>query len=304
MSSRGCRSPTRSTDEGFPAGATTTQTVTITSASFIHAGDARYFYRVIARNHTTSCDVSSQPSNTASVLVTNVPLPPMSTLPVVGSTPGAFGSYFKTSVQLYNPKSATLSGKFVFHSQGVSGAANDPSLTFAIAPGKTLTYADLLPAIGIASGLGSVDVIGDLDFGLPVSLVRVFNDGGAAGTTGFAEEQVVGADALGAGSVGVLLAPSDLQKFRLAIGTRTLDQGVTMTITVRNADGGEVKSVTRSYGPTYFAQIGASVLFDGYTLAGGESITFAVTSGSAFVYGATTDNTTNDPSVQFARRLP
>ncbi|MEA2570705.1 MAG: hypothetical protein QOI24_2706 [Acidobacteriota bacterium] len=292
-----------STDENFPAGATTTQTITITSASFTRAGDARYFYRVVARNHTATCDVSSQPSNTASVLVTNVPLPPMSLLPVVGSTPGAFGSYFKTSMQLYNPKSATLSGKLVFHSQRVSGAANDPSLTFAIAPGKTVTYADLLPAMGVASGLGSVDVIGDLDSGLPVSLVRVFNDGGAAGTTGFAEEQMMAAEALQPGSVGVLLAPSDVEKFRLAIGIRTLDRGVMMTITVRNADGIEVKSVTRGYDPTYFAQLGVPELLDGYTLAGGESITFAVISGSAFVYGATTDNITNDPSVQFARRF-
>jgi hypothetical protein len=133
--------------------------------------------------------------------------------------------------------------------------------------------------------------------------VRVFNDGGAAGTTGLAEEQMMAAEALQPGSVGVLLAPSDMEKFRLAIGIRTLDRGVMMTITVRNAEGIEVKSVTRGYDPTYFAQPGVPELLDGYTLAGGESLTFAVTSGSAFVYGATTDNITNDPSVQFARRF-
>ena len=44
-------------------------------------------------------------------------------------------------------------------------------------------------------------------------------------------------------------------------------------------------------------------LLDGYALTGGETISFDVTSGSAFIYGATTDNTTNDPSVQFARRI-
>jgi hypothetical protein len=238
------------------------------------------------------------------VLVSAVPLPQTSVLAVVGSTPGAFGSYFKTSVQLYNPKSATLTGKLVFHSQNVSGSAADPALAYAIAPGKTLFYADLLPAMGVASGLGSVDIIGDIGTALPVSLVRVFNDGGAAGTAGLVEEQLAPADALQAGSTGVLLGPADVQKFRLTIGVRTLDQPAKITITVRDTDGAELKSVTRSYDPTFFAQVPVSMMLDGYNLAGGESLSFAVTAGSAFVYGATTDNTTNDPSIQFARRVP
>jgi hypothetical protein len=44
-------------------------------------------------------------------------------------------------------------------------------------------------------------------------------------------------------------------------------------------------------------------MLDGYVLTGGETITFDVTGGAAFVYGSTTDNTTNDPSVQLARRI-
>jgi hypothetical protein len=293
-----------STDANFAAGATTSRSVTLASASFTHPGGTRYYYRVAARNHAATCDVSSQPSNTVSVLVSAVPLPPMSVLAVAGSTPGAFGSYFKTSVQLYNPKSTTLTGKLVFHTQGVSGSGADPALAYAIAPGKTLVYADLLPAMGVASGLGSVDLIGDLGTTLPVSLVRVFNDGGAAGTTGLVEDQLAPAEALQAGSSGVLLAPADVQKFRLQIGVRTLDQKTTIAITVRDADGRELKSVARSYDPTFFAQVPAATILDGFNLAGGESLTFTVTAGSAFVYGATTDNTTNDPSLQFARRVP
>jgi hypothetical protein len=45
------------------------------------------------------------------------------------------------------------------------------------------------------------------------------------------------------------------------------------------------------------------VILDGYVLIGGETITVQMTSGSAFVYGSTTDNTTQDPSVQFARKI-
>ena len=44
-------------------------------------------------------------------------------------------------------------------------------------------------------------------------------------------------------------------------------------------------------------------MLEGYALVGGETITIQITSGSAFIYGSTTDNTTQDPSVQFAKRV-
>ena len=100
-----------------------------------------------------------------------------------------------------------------------------------------------------------------------------------------------------------MIAPADVHQFRLNIGIRTLDQGVTMTVTVRDQNGATVKSVTKTFGATFFTQVGSATFLDGYTLAGGESISFEITSGSAFIYGATTDNTTNDPSVQFARKF-
>ena len=58
----------------------------------------------------------------------------------------------------------------------------------------------------------------------------------------------------------------------------------------------------KASGVTFFAQTGSAVFLDGYAITGGETISFEVTAGSAFVYGSTTDNVTNDPSVQFARR--
>jgi len=64
-----------------------------------------------------------------------------------------------------------------------------------------------------------------------------------------------------------------------------------------------VKTTTKSYAPTFFTQISSAQMLDGYALTSGETITFEVTGGAAFVYGSTTDNTTNDPSVQFARRI-
>jgi len=292
------------TDAAFTAA--TTQTVATTSASYSHASsaDVRYYYRVRARNHAGSCDLTSSSSTAISVLITAIPVPVvMRVFPAVGSAPGANGSYFKTSLQLYNPKITAVSGKIVFHKQGVAGSSSDPSLAYSIPPGKTLSFADLLPAMGIDSGVGSADLIADTTSALPVALARIFNDGGAAGTTGLALDALPTEEALQQGSSGVLLAPSDLQKFRLNIGVRTLDQKVTMTVTVRDRDGLVVKTLPQSFDATFFKQFSSAELLDGFALTGGETITFELTAGSAFIYGATTDNVTNDPSVQFARRI-
>jgi hypothetical protein len=289
-----------STDANFLT--VTSTNVTTTSASFTHAAANRYYYRVRARNQSSGCNVASFFSNTVSVLVSVAPVPQTRILPVVGSVPGNFGAYFKTSVQLYNPKSSAVSGKIVFHTQAVSGSSADPSLAYSIPAGKSLSYADLLPAMGIASGLGSADVIADAGSPFPVLLARVFNDAGAAGTTGLALEPMAASDALQNGETGVLIAPADT-RFRLNIGVRTLEQGVGFNLTVRNKDGVVVKTTSKSYGPTFFRQIGSTEILDGYVLAGGETITIQITSGSAFVYGSTTDNTTQDPSVQFAKKV-
>jgi len=292
------------------SGATST-TTTNTSATFAHSvsSDTRYYYRVTARNRSTGCDVSSAASDAVSILVQAPPKPPPGVvltryLAVAGSTPGSLGSFFKTSVQLYNPTDSTISGKLVFHTLGTSGSDSDPSLTYSLAPRKTITYADLLPAMGLGNGLGTVDMISDVGSALPVALVRVFNDAGAAGTSGLTEEALPAEAALHAGDTGVLQAPADVSKFRLNIGVRTLTDGANVTFTVRDKDGVVVKTVSgKNFDPTFFTQVGASSMLDGYALTGGETITIAVNSGSLFIYGATTDNVTQDPSVQFAERV-
>jgi hypothetical protein len=238
-----------------------------------------------------------------SVLVSVTPVPQTHYFPVVGSTPGSNGANFKTAVQLFNPKTTTISGKIVFHTQNASGTAGDPSLVYSIAAGKTMLYPDLLPAMGVPSGLGSADLIADAGSPFPVTLVRVFNDAGTAGTTGLAEEEMAASDALQNGETAALLAPPDFQRFRLNIGVRTLDQGVAFTLTVRDKSGVVVKTTSKSYGPNFFIQSGSATMLDGYALTGEETISIAISSGSAFIYGSTTDNTTQDPSVQFARKI-
>jgi hypothetical protein len=229
-------------------------------------------------------------------------------LPVVGSTAGGFGSHFVTSLQLANGHSdAPVVGRAVFHPAGAPAGDNDPAISFSIDPQKSFSYPDLVAAFG-RTGLGSVDIyVQSGSAPAPTMVTRVFNDAGAAGTNGFAEDAInavptssPGERVLTANTTALLITPVDPARTRYNIGVRTFFAGVAFTATLRNADGSVAASVTKSYLPMYFEQVDATSFFGGVPVSGNQTITINVTLGSAVIYGATTDNVTNDPSVQFA----
>ena len=225
-------------------------------------------------------------------------------IPAAGSTPGNFGSFFRTGVQLTNPWISTVSGRFVYHPAGVSGTSGDPILNFTVAPGATISYADLVQTMG-QSGLGSLDVVVAAGESLPVIVARVYNDAGTSGTSGFTEEAMDPSGQnesrlLFAGSTSILIAPPDAADLRFNVGVRSLLSGAVVTFRQRDASGAVIRSVTKTYGPTFYEQQPASTLLGG-PIGADDSIEISVSGGSAFIYGATIDNTTNDPSIQFAR---
>ncbi len=229
-------------------------------------------------------------------------------LPAVASTPGAGGSFFKTSLQLFNPYAAPLSGKLVFHPFGVQGSNADPSMSFNLSSGQSVAYDDVVVAMGQA-GLGTLDINVPNASAPPIIVARVFNDGGDSGTSGFTEE-AVGPSESGSGSrvlkpntVGYLVVPPDLTAFRFNIGIRTLAAGVSVSIFVQNADGNATFFTQKSIGANMIVQQEGSA-FLGTPLPPGGTLRLQVQAGAAIIYGATADNTTQDPSLQYARVTP
>jgi hypothetical protein len=221
-------------------------------------------------------------------------------LAVAGSTPGN-GTYFRTRIQIYNPRTAPISGKFVFHTQSVSGKASDPSLSYTLNAGQTIDYADLLPAMGIASGLGSIDIMTTPGDPVPVMSARIFSDAGVNGSAGFFIEPLGPDTALQAGESGVIIAPADPAAARLNLGVRSLETGASFLITVRSKNGAVRNTVNKTYGSTFFEQVNANS-YAGVILDASDTITFTMISGKAIIYGSQTDNKTQDPSVQYAKR--
>lgn len=226
-------------------------------------------------------------------------------VPVVVSIPGVPPSIFKTGFQMHNPTALTFAGRLVFHPQGAAGSGADPSFTFSLEAGQTQSFDDLLPAMGLnGPRIGSLDIVMPAGAPAPVVAARVFNDGGAAGTTGFTMGAASSDSILGAGDHGVLFAPADTDRFRMNIGVRSGSSGAAMTVTRRNAAGTVVQTLTKSYPPNFFEQISGVEFLAGAPFGANDSITIEVTSGSAIVYGATADNATQDPSIQFATKAP
>jgi hypothetical protein len=229
-------------------------------------------------------------------------------VPVVGSTPGNFGSFFRTSLQFRNGGGSDLTGRLVFHPTGRSAQSSDPSISFTLPSDHTMSWTDVVGEMGI-TGLGTLDLLLPPASSSPVVITRVYNDAGAAGTSGFSEDAVdptergSGSPVLTGGTTGILVAPEDLTKFRFNIGIRTLSSGVGFTLWIRRADGSTAHGELRSYDPNFFEQFSADD-FAGVAIQANDSIEIVVERGSAIVYGATTDNTTNDPTFQYARVVP
>jgi hypothetical protein len=220
--------------------------------------------------------------------------------PAAGAVQGS-SAFFRTSLQLLNPTTTTITGNLVFHKQLQSASPGDPSLAFTLAVGQVISYLDVITSMG-TSGLGSLDIVTN-GGNAPIASARVFSDNGSVlGTSGFSLEGVSPNDALDYFSRGILLIPSDLTNFRMNIGVRTLDTGATLDVATFDSTGALRGTRTLpAYGPNVFDQMPAAT-FTGTTLPAGGwiVITFNVFGGRAFVYSSVIDNRTSDSTFRLA----
>jgi hypothetical protein len=220
-------------------------------------------------------------------------------IPVVGTVAGNFGSQFRTVIQLSNPTSATVNGKLVFHPINAAGSSSDPSTSFTLTARETELLHSTETIFGVP-GVGSIDVITS-GTAPPLIATRVFNDAGAAGTTGFAEDAVAVRDAIGVDQSAFIALPEDVTNFRMNVGVRTLSSGATLAITVNDRSGAPVASKVLTLGADLLRQMTVQD-FTGTPATIDASIVVKVTAGSAIIYSTITDNRTNDSALKYASR--
>jgi hypothetical protein len=212
-------------------------------------------------------------------------------LPVVGSTPGAFGGKFKTSLVM-RPLSITQRGRIVFHPTGRVATDADPSIPYAFSEMKPLIFEDVVAAMGQA-GIGSLDIIPDEDApsSMPIIEARIYNDT-TIGTFGTVVMPAYPFDYLHPQPMEVVIPESDAS--RVSIGFRTLTD-TKMRIFVESAEGVLLSFHDVSY-PAGWMQMTSPRDFVGKALAKGQVVTVAFT-GSVIPFYTVTDNSTNDSTL-------
>lgn len=243
---------------------------------------------------------------------------PNASFPVVGSSGGALGSFFRTAFQLSNITGVPIDVRLVFRPAGTPATLSDPTYVLHLGPRETRSYTDIVETMG-QTGLGSLDLYVDNVEGVPQIVTRVYNDAGPAGTTGFTEPVVLsyyhGLDTLN--RIDYLLVPGDPDRYRFNIGIRTyscpiffptssdcaaLYPSVDLLINVFDASGNLVRTLQKHFPNDLFLQQPAADFLEG-PIGPNYSIQIFSGNGLAVMYGATADNTTQDSSAQFTKIL-
>ena len=211
-------------------------------------------------------------------------------LPVVGSTPGAFGGQFRTSLELRG--AANEKGRIVFHPAGRVAADSDPSIPYSFIDTRVMTFDDIVAAMG-QSGIGSLELIPDADSvdRIPQTQVRLYNDT-SLGTFGTFTEPKRPYDYLR--HSGFQLRMPDA-RFRVNIGIRTLTE-TRVSVVFQRADGRLDGLFNRTFPAGWTEMTAASDFLGGKALEPGHLLTIAI-EGSAIPFYTITENRTNDPTL-------
>lgn len=220
-----------------------------------------------------------------------------SIIPLVGSTRGAGGSLFKTSLRLRATR-ANQRGTLVFHPANVPASNNDPRIPYHLPTSTSvLEWDDVVAEFGVA-GIGSIDIVpagAENGWTVPAADVRLFNVA-TNGTYGAAGVQTQAGDFL-LDSIDPLtemtvVVPSSELRVNLAIRTFDAARG---TIEVRR-DGTRltIRPVETDRETLIF---NSANNLTGVTLEPGDVIIIRMTEGGGIPMYTLTDNRTNDPSL-------
>jgi hypothetical protein len=209
--------------------------------------DLPVVYRVVATNFA---DPSDSCYGEAIVKVHADPeldrLTRRAVVPVVGTTGGLNGSFFKTSLKMIGNE--TLHGRLVFHPIFQERKDSDPSIPYDFSAGDVLVFDDLMAAFGLF-GVGSLDIVPEgTNQQVPVAETRIYNQS-ADGTFGTMEPMIMPAQFFGferaieetspGASVDV---PGISEGTRVNLGVLGFEH-CTFAITITHADGTRSASV-------------------------------------------------------------
>jgi hypothetical protein len=223
-------------------------------------------------------------------------------VPVAGSTPGANGALFRTSLRLTSTFSGQR-GRIIFHRfGGTYPSNNDPFLTYNFGRGTEteVFYSDVVAAMG-QTGLGYLEITPDENTTgvMPRVETRVYNDS-PGGTFGGFVEAVNPVDYLGSSLVPIYTPDA---RFRVNVGI--IAMGPTYGIlTGMTKEGLTLGNKQIALEPGVAIMFGAREVLGADTQPGAIMKFVSLNGSSAILFYTYTDNTTNDPQVFVPAKQP
>jgi hypothetical protein len=254
-------------------------------------------YRVTAIGTPQPCSATinvTYPSDTPFQRVTR-----KSVIPLVGSTRGAGGALFKTSLRLRGTKS-NQRGLLIFHPANAPAQITDPSIEYRLAgTASTQAWDDIVAAFGV-NGVGTIDIVPEFTeqsrWSVPAAEIRLYNVT-SVGTYGATEAQTQAYDYLAENpdalkEVTVTVPGPDL---RLNLAIRSFELPTTAEAEVlRDGDRVAINAIDI---PKETLLFNAAHFFTGFELRAGDVVTIRITGGGGIPLYTLTDNSTNDPAL-------
>lgn len=267
--------------------------------------DLQVVYRVVATNFanpTDSCYAEAIVKVHADPELDR--LTRRAVIPVVGTTGGLNGSFFRTSLKLIG--NDTLRGRLVFHPIFQERKDSDPSIPYDFSAGDVLVFEDLMAAFGLF-GVGSLDIVPEgTNQQVPMTETRIYNQT-PQGTFGTMEPMVIPAQFFGFERALEETSPgASIEVPRISEGTR-VNLGVlgfehcTFAIAITHADGTRSASVGLALQSGMLKMGTPSQLAAPFVLPDlvpGDRVMVEVFGGGIPFY-TVTDNQTNDPAINF-----
>jgi photosystem II stability/assembly factor-like uncharacterized protein len=223
-------------------------------------------------------------------------------LPASAHYPGANGAFYTTNVSVANngDSAASFTLKFLGNNQDGS---NGPEKSFALAPGNSTTFLDVLGSVfGQTSSFGAIRITSN---SLKLGVVSVTSTPGFGGTLGQTIPAIASSDLIPAGSSRSVLYVREGDGFRsnliLASGASV---STDVDVAVVSPSGSTLATKSYAVAPNGMTQINRVVRDMGVpdTVTGARLVLSSSTPGAAFTgFVSVIDETTNDPTTVIAQ---
>ena len=266
----------------------TTETTVLYVVTVDLAGGLQSLARSAANESTDSCTASFEtkiPADPAFRKLTRKAI-----LPIVGSSAGANGARFRTSLTLRG--AASQRGRIVYHPAGRAALDSDPAIPYVLDGINPLVFPDIVESLG-QSGIGSIDIIPDegSPSRVPDMDVYLFNET-PSGTFGTFSEPAFPFDFLHLNRLSLTMPDS---RFRVNVGFRALTD-LTLRVVTFGIDG-RIRDFYDSTFPAGWMQMTTASDLARRPLVPGESMQLVYVTGTAIGFYTLTENATNDPTL-------